>query len=114
VEVVRTEFLQAHRSAMQDFVEDYVRGLRWFLDPKNHKQAVEITARFTKRPPEAFEGWVFTKADHYHDEWAVPDMEAFQRNIDQFHELGMLPRKVEAAKYADLSLVTEAKKRIQR
>ncbi len=114
VEVVRSEFLRAHRGAMQDFVEDYVRGLRWFLDPANHKQAVEITAKFSKRPPEAFEGWVFTREDHYHDEWAWPDMSAFQRNIDQFYELGMLPRKVDAAKYADLSLVTEAKKRILR
>lgn len=114
VEVVRTEFLKAHRAAMQDFVEDFVRGLRWFLDPANHKEAAQVTAKFTKRAPEAFAGWVFTKEDHYHDPWAWPDLEAFQRNVDQFYQLGMLPSRLEAAKYADLSLATEARKRIQK
>jgi len=113
VEVARTEFLKANRAAMQDFVEDFVRGLQWFLDPKNHKEAVQILAKFTKRPPEVFEGWVFTKEGEYHDPWAIPDMVAFQRNVDQFYDIGLLPKKIETAKYADLSLVNEAKKRIQ-
>jgi NitT/TauT family transport system substrate-binding protein len=88
--------------------------LQWFLDPANHKQAVQVTAKFTKRPPTAFEGWAFTKEDEYRDPWAWPDIEAFQRNVDQLQEIGMLPKKLDVTKYADLSLVTEAKKRIEK
>jgi sulfonate transport system substrate-binding protein len=114
VEVVRSDFLKEHRAAMQDFVEDYIRGLQWFLDPAHHKEAVDITAKFTKRPASAFEGWAFTKEDEYRDPWAWPDMAAFQRNVDQLYEIGMLPKKLDVTKYADLSLPTEAKKRIEK
>ena len=37
------------------------RVLRWFYDPANHKEAVALTAGFLKRPPAAFDSWLFTK-----------------------------------------------------
>ena len=49
----RAGFLQKNRAAMVDFMEDVIRAVRWYLDPKNHKEAVEIAARVSKRPAEA-------------------------------------------------------------
>ena len=42
-------------------------SLRWYYDPANHKEAVALTAGFLKRPPAAFEGWLFTKRDFFRD-----------------------------------------------
>ncbi|MGZ3312471.1 MAG: ABC transporter substrate-binding protein, partial [Xanthobacteraceae bacterium] len=42
--VARAGFLQKNRAAMVDFMEDSVRVVRWYLDPKNHDEAVQIAA----------------------------------------------------------------------
>src|SRR5262245_37453951 len=43
--VARTGFLQKNRAAMVDFMEDSVRVVRWYLDPKNHDEAVQSRRR---------------------------------------------------------------------
>src|SRR6476619_493788 len=58
----RSGFIQKNRAAMVDFMEDVIRAVRWYLDPANHKEAVEISARVSKRPAGAFDKWLFTKA----------------------------------------------------
>ena len=50
--VMRADFINANRSAVIDLLEDYVRATRWFLDPANRTEAIDIIARFTKQPPE--------------------------------------------------------------
>jgi len=40
-------------------------------------------------------------------------MKAFQANIDTQHEQGFLKATLDVAKYADLSLVTEAARAVQ-
>jgi len=113
----RAGFLQKNRAAMVDFMEDSVRAARWFLDPKNHKEAVEIAARVSKRPAESFDKWLFIKAgqngDYYRDPNMVPDLKAMQANIDLQQQLGLLKATVDVAKHADLSIVQEAAKRAQ-
>src|SRR5436189_6415319 len=42
--VARAGFLQKNRAAMVDFLEDSVRVVRWYLDPKNHDGAVPVAA----------------------------------------------------------------------
>src|SRR5262249_26398323 len=49
--VARAGFLRKNRAAMVDFMEDSVRVVRWYLDPKNHDEAVQIAAKITKLPP---------------------------------------------------------------
>ena len=113
----RAGFLQKNRAAMLDFMEDSVRAARWFLDPKNHKEAVEIAARVSKRPAESFDKWLFVKGgqsgDYYRDADMVPDLKAMQANIDLQHQLGLVKATVDVAKHADLSIVQEAAKRVQ-
>ncbi len=113
----REGFIKQNRAAMVDFMEDSIRAVRWFLDPKNHKEAVEIAARVSKRPAGAFDKWLFTKAgqngDYYHDENMRPDLKSLQENIDLQHQLGLVKASIDVRKHSDLSLVEEAAKRIK-
>jgi NitT/TauT family transport system substrate-binding protein len=113
----RADFLKKNRAAMVDFMEDSIRAVRWYLDPKNHDEACEIAARVSKRPAAAFKGWLFTKngqqGDYYHDADMVPDLKALQANIDLQHRLGLAKSSIDVSKHADLSIVGEAAKRIK-
>jgi len=113
----RTGFLKKNRAAMVDFMEDSIRAARWWLDPKNQKEAVEIAARVSKRPAASFEKWLFVKngqnGDYYRDPNLLPDMKALQANIDLQQKLGLLKGKVDVSKLNDLSIVKEAAKRVK-
>src|SRR6202047_1165991 len=60
----RKPFIDKNRTALVDWLEDTQRILHWYLAPKNHDEAVQISARLVKAPPERF-GWVFTRTDQY-------------------------------------------------
>ena len=107
--VCRAGFLARNHAAMVDFLEDYLRAVRWYTDPANHRRAVEIVAAFNKRPVEFYDSWAFTKTgDQYRDPDALPDLASAQKSIELQHEFGLLKASVEIAKYAELSLVKEA------
>jgi sulfonate transport system substrate-binding protein len=112
VQVASAAFLKKHANVVPDFLEDYIIGLNWFLDPKNNEEAVKITAEFTKLPLRLFKDFAFTKLDFYRSPTATPDIEALQRNIDLMHELGVIRRKVDVKPHVDLSYLNEAKKRL--
>src|SRR5471032_3459130 len=50
----RKSFIDKNRAAMVDFMEDMLRIVHWYLDPKNHDEAVAIASKLTKLPPERF------------------------------------------------------------
>jgi NitT/TauT family transport system substrate-binding protein len=108
----RAPFIAQNHAALVDYMEDYLRSLRWYLDPANHKEAVAIVASFTKLPPEHFEPWLLTAGDQYRDPNGRPNLEAMQHNIDVQKDMGFIPERVEVAKYADLSLIEAANKRL--
>jgi ABC-type nitrate/sulfonate/bicarbonate transport system substrate-binding protein len=113
----RSGFLQKNRAAMVDFMEDSIRAVRWYLDPANHDEAVEIAARVSKRPAGAFAKWLFTKngqgGDYYHDPDMKPDLKALQANIDLQHKLGLVKATIDVKKHADLTIVEQAAKRVK-
>jgi len=113
----RSGFLQKNRAAMVDFMEDSIRAARWYLDPKNHAEAVEIAARVSKRPAAGFDKWLFVKAgqngDYYRDPDMKPDLKALQANIDLQHQLGLVKASIDVARHSDLSVIEEAAKRIK-
>ena len=109
----RKSFIDAHRAAMVDYMEDMLRIVHWYLDPKNHDEAAKIASKITKAPPERF-GWLFTHQDTYRDPNLMPNLEALQRNIDTTRELGFVKKKIEIQKYADLSLAKEALARLKK
>jgi sulfonate transport system substrate-binding protein len=111
--VVRKGFLDKNRAALLDFLEDSVRVVRWYVDPRNHDEAVQIAAKVTKLKPELFAEWVLTGKDHYRSPDLLPDLAALQSNIDVQRELGFLKGPIDVDKYADLSVVREAAQRLK-
>ncbi len=109
---MRKPFIDQHRAALIDFMEDTMRIEHWFLDAKNHDAAAEIAGRITKQPPERF-GWLFTKNDYYRAPDMKPDLDALQKNVDLSKEIGFVKASVDVKAHADLSLIEEAAKRVQ-
>jgi ABC-type nitrate/sulfonate/bicarbonate transport system substrate-binding protein len=110
--VARQGFIAKHRAALVDYFEDEIRELHWYLDPKNHDEAVTIVSKYTKIPKERLDGWLFTHKDTYRDPNDVPDLAALQRNLQVQKEAGFLKIDIDVKKYADLSLVDQAGKRV--
>ena len=111
--LARADFIQKHRAALVDLMEDMVRSYRWYADPANHQEAVAFLARATKQPAENLTDWAFTKKDFGRNLDGVPDVEMLQRNIDTVQSLGFIKSHVDVAKLADLSLVKEADQRLK-
>jgi len=110
----RGDFLDKNKEQLKDFFEDHVRAVRWLMDPKNKKEAMQIIGTFMKQPPENFE-YLFTKADYYRDPFMVPNVANIQSMVDASIAAGVLPGKFTVApKYVDLSFVEEAKQRLQK
>ena len=108
----RKPFIDAHRAALVDFLEDSLRILHWYLDPKNHDDNAEIASQFTKQPADRF-GWIFSKNDYYRDPNLMPDLDALQRNVDMTHELGFVNASFDVKAHSDLSMIEEAAKRLK-
>jgi sulfonate transport system substrate-binding protein len=111
---MRADFIATHRAALVDFFEDHIRAMRWFLDPKNHDQAVNIAATALKIPKESL-GYAFTKDDYYRSPDARPEIARVQSDIKDAVELGLIKEGIQLApKYVDLSLIEDAKKRLDK
>jgi NitT/TauT family transport system substrate-binding protein len=108
----RKSFIDKNRAALVDFMEDMLRIVKWYLDPKNHAEAAQIASKITKAPPERF-GWLFSKGDTYRDANLIPNLDALQKNVDTTRDLGFVKKPIDIKKYADLSLVQEAAKRLK-
>ena len=108
----RKSFIDKNRAAMVDFMEDMLIIERWFMDPKNKNEVMQIASKVTKAPPERF-GWLFTKEDYYRNPDMLPDLDALQSNINTTKDLGFIKAPLDVKKYSDLSLVQEAAKRLK-
>jgi NitT/TauT family transport system substrate-binding protein len=109
----REGFIRKNRAAMVDLLEDSLRALRWYLDPANRPEAIDILARFLKQPPARFEGWIFTKSDFYRNPDGLVNLDALQNNIDLMRQLGIISTDLNAASHASLDLVGEAAQRLK-
>src|ERR1043166_1227219 len=109
----RKGFVEKNRAAMVDLMEDTLRIVRWYLDPANHKEAAAIAARLTKKPQERFDPWLFTAKDYYRDRDMKPNLAALQANIETQKQLGFIKSDIDIKKYADLSIVEEAARRLK-
>ncbi|HVB79588.1 MAG TPA: ABC transporter substrate-binding protein [Candidatus Binataceae bacterium] len=111
--VARRPFLDRHKAAVIDFLEDYLRAVRWYTDPAHHDEAVAIAAKFVKLPPTVFEGWAFTKKDVYRDPNGVLNAHALQSNIELEVKIGFIKRNIDVVDYVDRDLVATAAKRLR-
>jgi NitT/TauT family transport system substrate-binding protein len=108
----RKPFLDKNRAAMVDFMEDTLRIVRWFIDEKNQKEVRDIAAKVTRQPAERF-GWLFTKQDYFRDPNMLPNLDALQANVKMTKDLGFIRADMDVKKYADLSIIEEAAKRLK-
>ncbi len=111
--VARTGLLEKNRAAMIDFLEDALRSRRFYTDPANHKEVVEIVAGVTKLPPQQLNSWLFTKNDFYRDPNGLLDKAVLQDNINKMVDLGFLKAGLDVEKYMDFALIREAGARLK-
>ena len=107
----RTGFIEKNRPALVDFLEDTVRAIRWYTDPKNHEEAAAIVARLNKTTPERVD-WAFSGRDQYRDPNGMPNLQALQDNLKQQKDVGFLKDDIDVKRYSDVSMVEEAAKRL--
>ncbi len=112
--VAHQDFLDKNHAAMVDFLEDYVRSIHWYLDPKNHDAAVKYVSDFTKVPVPVLQDWLFTEVDNYRDPNGLTDIDAVSRNIHTQRELGLIKADLDAHQYDGLALIREAAKRVNK
>jgi NitT/TauT family transport system substrate-binding protein len=108
----RAGFLEKNHAVVVDLLEDMLRVLHYCSDPKNHAETVQFVAQATKQPASRFEEWLFTKEDYYRNPEGLPNLDALQDNIRTQREVGYLKTEIDVRKYADLSLVNIAAKRV--
>jgi ABC-type nitrate/sulfonate/bicarbonate transport system substrate-binding protein len=108
----RAPFLAQNRAAMVDFFEDYLRIMRWYLDPANRPQMLQIVSGVFKVPVAALDKSTYNHNDVYFDRNGMPDMKALQSDVDAAASLGFLKERIDLAKYTDLSIMQDAVERV--
>jgi len=108
----RKPFIEAHRAALVDFLEDTMRIEHWYLDPKNHDAVTAIAAQMTKQPADRF-GWLFTKQDYYRNPEMKPNLDALQQNVNMTKDLGFVQSSFDVKTHSDLGLIEDAAKRLK-
>jgi NitT/TauT family transport system substrate-binding protein len=109
----RASYIDKNKAALVDLMEDVLRVQRWYFDPANHAAVVQIAAKLTKQPAQALD-WVFTKRDFYRNPNGRPDLKAVAKNLQMEKDLGYLKTDIDVPKHADLSIVDEASKRLDK
>jgi sulfonate transport system substrate-binding protein len=102
-QVVTNDFLKANQAAVKSYLADYVTGLQWFYDKANRKKALEITAAFTKSPPEALDSYFMTEKDYYRDRNGCVSATVIQSPIDAMLKEGLLDKPVNVADFLNMS-----------
>jgi NitT/TauT family transport system substrate-binding protein len=111
--VAKDEFIQKNRKALVAFYEDYLRGLKAVLDPKNRTKVLETVSKVAGSPVKNFEEWALLEGkDYYHSPDGKINAKALQSNINSLKELGLLKQTLDVAPHIDNSLLDEAAKRL--
>jgi len=115
--VAHKAFIDKNREALIDFMEDALRAERWYFDPNNHAEAVNIAVAVSKIPAPVWDSWLFRKAgqngDYYRNPAGEPDVAAMQKTIDEQVKYGYLKQSIDVKSYVDLALVEAAAKRLK-
>jgi len=107
----KDEFIAKNRKALTAYYEDYLRGLKAVLDPKNRERTLKVISELAEAPVANFTDWALLKGkDYYHDPDGRINVKALQNNIDTLHKFGLLKQAIDIAPHVDNSLVDAAKK----
>jgi NitT/TauT family transport system substrate-binding protein len=109
----RGNFIAKNRPAMVDFMEDFLRVVRWYYNPANRAEAIKSISEANKVPVEVLDRYLFTKKDNYRNLDGLPDLKVIQDNMRAQKEIGLAKSEININDYADLSLVKEAAERLK-
>jgi sulfonate transport system substrate-binding protein len=109
----RQSFLTQHRAAVVDFLEDYLRVLRWYGDPANRPAALQIVGDFMKLPVDKISTWALTNKDYYSPPNGQVSAAILEKNLDALKEVGILKTAIDVKPYVDQSYIEEAQKRLK-
>jgi NitT/TauT family transport system substrate-binding protein len=110
----RGSFIAKNRPAMVDFMEDFLRVVRWYYDPANRDESIKIVSEASKVPEAVLRRYIFTQRDNYRSLDALPDLGIIQKNWAAMKELGLTKQELNVNDYADLSVVKEAAARLKK
>lgn len=107
----RQDVIAAKRDVLVKFLEDYVRGTRFVVDPKNRERVLKAVAQLNQQPESKFADWALLKdKDYFHAPDGKVNAAALQKNVDQLAELGEIKATFDVGPYIDNSLVEDAGK----
>lgn len=110
----RQDVIAAKRNLLVMFLEDYLTGMRFVLDPKNRDRVLKVVADLNKQPESKFVDWALLKdKDYYHDPDGLVNEDALQKNVDQLAELGQIKKTFDIRPHVDNTLVRDAKKNMK-
>ncbi len=88
--------------------------MRWFIDPKNRKEALGYISKFSKRPVKAYAGWALKeKTGFYHDPAARLNLKALQANLDLLLTHKLIKKRIDVPSIVDESVIKEAAARLK-
>ncbi len=99
--IFEDKFLKANARAVRDYIEDYLRAVKWSLD--NRAEAVAIYAEQWKLPPAVVDSYLLTKKDYLVRRDGRVSGQDIQPIVDALASNGFIGQSFEAAKYVDLS-----------
>lgn len=109
----REDFIAKNRKALVAFYEDYLRGLKAALDPKNRARVLDVIARLGESPVANFQDWALLEGkDYYHSPDGRINVTALQSNIDTLYKQGLIKQTLNVAPHIDHSLLDDAAKRM--
>jgi NitT/TauT family transport system substrate-binding protein len=109
----KTDFVNKNRKVLVDYYEDYLRGLRAVVDPKNREHVLKVMAEVAEAPVARFQDWALLKGkDYYHSPDGKINVTALQNNINSLKGLGLLKETLDVKPHIDNSIVEEAAKRL--
>jgi sulfonate transport system substrate-binding protein len=109
----KTDFIAKERKALVAYFEDYLRGLKAVLDPKNRDSVLKVMSQESGAPISTFDQWALLKGkDYYHSPDGKINVTALQNNINSLKELGLLKESLDVKPHIDNSLVEEAAKHL--
>lgn len=109
----RGGFIAKNRAAMVDFLEDWLRVLHYYYDPKNRDEAIKVVSEASKVPEPVLRRYIFTQQDNYRNMDGLPDLAVFTKNWAAMKELGLIKQDININDHADLSLIKEAAARLK-
>lgn len=101
--VAPNNFLKEQTDVAKAYLDDFIRAIKWYQDPKNRAKAIDIVHEATKEPKSSLELYYLTRGDKWIDDNGCAYAGRIQPVIDFMVEHGYLKEKVDIKKYIDNS-----------